>query len=101
KTSAESEFGFAIDDHSLEIINTGRYSKEDPFSVKEKFVIKNNLIKKAGQNYVLELSKLIGEQIEINEKEIKRTNNIYSIYPRSYNEEIIFSIPEGYTIAGL
>lgn len=101
KASAESEFGFSIDDHSLEIVNTGRYSKEDPFSVKEKFIIKDNLIKKAGQNYVLELSKLIGEQIEINEKETKRTNNIYSIYPRSYDEEIVFTIPDGYTIAGL
>lgn len=101
KASAESEFGFTIDDHSFEITNTGRYGKDIPFAYTEKFSVKNNLIKKAGQNYVVEISKLIGEQIEINEKETKRTNNIYSIYPRSYNDEIVFTIPEGYSIAGL
>lgn len=101
KKSAESEFGFAIDDHTLEITDTGRFGSESPFAYKENFTIKDNLIKKAGPNYVLELGKLIGGQIEIDEKEIKRTNNIYSVYPRSFEEEIVFTIPDGYTVAGL
>ncbi|RDI09827.1 hypothetical protein [Flavobacterium sp. AG291] len=101
KTSAESEFGFTIDDHSLNITNTGRFGKSDPFTFTENFTVKNSLLKKAGANYVFEVGKLISQQAEIEEKENKRTDNIYMPYPRSYKEEIIFDIPEGYTVTGL
>jgi Domain of Unknown Function with PDB structure (DUF3857) len=99
--SAESEFGFGIDDHSLQIISTGRFGKADPFTFNEDFTVKDNLIKKAGANYVLEIGKLIGEQTDIEEKELKRTNNIYTAFPRSFEEEITLTIPDGYTVTGL
>lgn len=101
KKSAEEEFAFTLDQHSMEIVNTGRYGVENPFVVKENFTITDNLIKKAGNNYVVEVGKLIGTQAEISEKETKRTNNVYLPYPRSFDEEIVVNIPSGYTIAGL
>ncbi|PZR21525.1 MAG: hypothetical protein DI539_07910 [Flavobacterium psychrophilum] len=101
KKSAESEFGFVVEDHSLNITNTGRFGKSVPFAFTENFTVKNSLLKKAGANYVFEIGKLISQQAEIEEKENKRTNNIYMPYPRSYKEEIVFDIPEGYTVSGL
>jgi len=101
KKETESELGFTVDDHSFEITNTGRFGKDDPFSFKEKFVVKNDLIKKAGANYVFEIGKLIGEQVDIEEKENTRTGNIYLAHPRSFSEDIVFTIPAGYTVTGL
>jgi hypothetical protein len=101
KKDAENEFEFPIAEHSLSILNTGRYGIDAPFSYKETYVIKDNLIKKAGENYVFEIGKLIGSQTEIKDEELKRTNNIYIPFPRSFDNEIVFDIPQGYTVAGI
>lgn len=101
KKNAEGEFEFEIDEHTFEVVNTGRYGVDSPFTYKETFQVKNNLIKRAGENYVFEIGKLIGGQTEIDDKELKRTNNIYMAFPRSFDNEIVFNIPEGYTVTGL
>lgn len=101
KTSTGKEYGLEIDDHSLEIVNTGRFGKTTPFVYKEDFTIKNNLLKKAGENFIFEIGKLIGSQFEVTKKEKTRTNNIYFSFPRSFDDEIIMEIPEGYTVTGL
>lgn len=101
KKSTEQDYGFAIDDHSFIIVNAGRFGKKDPFTYTEKFTVKDNLIKRAGSNYVLEVGKLLGSQAEIEDKEAGRTNNIYSVFPRQYDESITVTIPQGYTVTGL
>lgn len=101
KTEAEEEYGVKIDKHELVVKNTGRFGKNDPLTYDEKFTISNNLIKKAGPNYIVEIGKFISSQVDIEEKENKRTNNIYSIFPRTYEYTINLEIPEGYTVAGL
>ena len=101
KKSTSDEYDFAIDDHSLAIKSTGRFGKKSALEYEENFAIKNNLIKKAGANFLIEIGKLIGSQIEIDKKEKDRKNNIYMIYPRSFENEITLEIPTGYTIAGL
>jgi hypothetical protein len=101
KTDTGKEYGIEIDDHSLEIVNTGRFGKTTPFIYKEDFTIKNNLIKKAGENYIFEIGKLIGSQFEVTKKEKSRTNNIYFSFPRSFEDQIILEIPEGYTATGI
>ncbi|OIQ22126.1 MAG: hypothetical protein BM557_01755 [Flavobacterium sp. MedPE-SWcel] len=101
KRSIESELDLKTENHSLKITNTGRYGKNTPFVSKEKFSIKEGLLKKAGSNYIFEIGKLIGGQIEIDQKEKNRTNNIYIPYPRSFEDIIEFTIPDGYTVAGL
>jgi len=101
KKTTESEFGFSFEDHSLKIVSTGRFGKSFPFTFNETFTAKNSLLKKAGENYVFEIGKLIGQQLDLEEKENKRTNNVYQPFPRSYKDEIVFTIPEGYTISGL
>ncbi|WNM19704.1 DUF3857 domain-containing protein [Flavobacterium capsici] len=99
--SLESELDFLVDDYTFKLNNTGRYGKKSAFEIEEDFAIKNNLIKKAGDKYLIELGKMLTSQIEIDQKEKDRKNNIYSIYPRSYENEIILNIPAGYSVSGL
>lgn len=101
KTAISEEFGFEIEDNTLEIKNTGRFGSKEPFEYTEEFTIKNNLIKKAGENYVLEIGKILTSQVELAKKEKDRKNNIYMPFPRTIDNEIIFEIPSGYTVSGL
>lgn len=101
KKDVTDEIGFEIEDHQLTFNNTGRFGKNVPLVYTEDFTIKNNLIKKAGANYIIEIGKMITSQVEIEKKEKDRTNNIYLAFPKSYENEIVFEIPNGYSISGL
>lgn len=101
KKSTEDDYGFSIDDHTLSIKSTGRFGKKSPLVYEEDFTLKDNLIKKAGSNYLVEIGKLIAEQIEINKKEKDRKNNVYMFYPRTITNEITLDIPAGYTVSGI
>lgn len=100
--NAETDYEFnEINDYEFNIENAGRFGLDDPFTYSENFNIENELIKKAGPNYIFEIGKLIGGQIEIEEKDRNRNSNIYMNYARSYDYKINLNIPEGYTIVGL
>lgn len=101
KKSLSGEFDFEIENPIINITNTGRYSDNSPFSYDEEFVIKNNLIKKAGENYIVEIGKMLTNQVEIDKKETDRKNNVYMPFPRAFENEIVFEIPSGYKISGL
>lgn len=99
--SIEEEYEFDVDDYTFKIVSTGRYGKKLAFEFNEDFTVKNNLIKKAGDKYLIEIGKMLTSQIEINQKEKERKNNIYMVYPRSFDNEIILEIPAGYSVSGL
>jgi hypothetical protein len=101
KKDIADDFGFEVDDVVFTVKNTGRFGKNVPLIFEEDFVIKNNLIKKAGENYIIEIGKLITGQVEIEKKEIDRKNNIYIAFPKAFENEIVFDIPSGYTVSGL
>ncbi|MFK7832634.1 MAG: hypothetical protein AB8B52_05110 [Winogradskyella sp.] len=102
ENNAKAEFQIEeIEDYTHNIENTGRYGLDDYFTFTESFTAKDALIKKAGPNYIIEIGKLIGGQIDLEEKERERTKNINTANARSFNYNITFNIPEGYTIAGL
>ncbi|AUP81090.1 DUF3857 domain-containing protein [Flavivirga eckloniae] len=102
KKSIESEFKVeGIEDYSFEINETGRFSFDSYFTYSESFKVKNAFIKKAGPNYIVEIGKLITAQIDLTEKERARKENVHMNYPRSYNNKIVFNIPENYTVSGL
>ncbi|MGY0392222.1 hypothetical protein ACW5R3_06690 [Bizionia sp. KMM 8389] len=90
-----------VSDYSYTILETGRFGFDKPFSYEEQFNVSESLIKKAGPNYIIEIGKLIGGQVDLSEEERKRTENTYMNYPRSYNYTIKLDIPEGYTVSGL
>ena len=102
KNSVKSEFDITtIEDYKYTINETGRFHFEDPFTFTEEYTIKDELIKRAGPNYIMEIGKFIGGQIDLSVAERDRVENIYMGYPRSYNYQISLNIPEGYSVAGL
>jgi hypothetical protein len=101
KKSISDEFDFEIDNNTFSVKSTGRFGSKTPFSYQEDFEIKNNLVKKAGENYIIELGKMITSQVEIDKKEKDRKNNVYLSFPRSFDNEITFEIPTGYAVSGI
>jgi CTP:phosphocholine cytidylyltransferase-like protein len=59
------------------------------------------IVKKVGPNYILDYGKLIEKQVEVKDKDRIRTIDIHMGYPRTYDEEFVFVIPEGYSVEGL
>ena len=98
----ENEFGIDhIEDYTFEVIETGRYGFDSYLSYNESFKTKDAFIKRAGPNHIVELGKLITDQIELTEKDRTRSENIYMAYPKSYTYKITFQIPAGYEAIGL
>ncbi len=99
---AKNDFEFeAVEDYSFEINETGRFGLDSAFIYTENFNVENVLVKKAGPNYIFEIGKLIGGQYNPEEKFRKRKGNIHRNYPISYDYEIRFKFPEGYTVTGI
>lgn len=99
--SISEEYKAKVEDYSLTILKSGRNEAKEPFQFKEEFKIKNDFIKKAGENYIIEIGKFLTSQIEIDKKEKDRKNDIYMPYPRAIENQMIFEIPQGYTVSGL
>ena len=98
----KEEFEFnTIENYTFNIKETGRYNFNDNFTYVETFDVKNELVKKAGRNFIVEIGKLLTQQINLSEKTRHRKENGYMSYARSYNNEITLNIPEGYTISGI
>ncbi len=99
---AKSELDIeTIEDYEYKITHNGRFKPSSYFTYTESYNFDNHFIKKAGPNYIIEIGKFIGGQIEVEEKYRKRDANIYMSYPRMFNNEISLNIPEGFTVAGL
>ena len=101
KNAANEEYGFEVADHALTVKSTGRLESKAPFVYQEEFSIKDKLVKKAGDNLVVEIGKMLTSQVEIANNEKVRDNNVYLPFPRTIDNEIIFEIPAGYTVSGL
>lgn len=94
-------------DFSLDFYGRGYFHNTDsitssdnnPFGYTDNFTIEG-LLKKVGNNYIFEIGKLLGGQVEIEEKEMDRKFDIY-YSPRTYKTEINFTIPEGYSLEGI
>ena len=99
EASTAAEYEFELEDYqNPALINTGRW--EGPFEYTDEFTT-SALIKKAGKNYIFEIGKLLGKQMAIEEDQVDRKHDIYMAFARSFKEEIIVDIPDGYTVEGL
>jgi len=100
--TAKDEFNLTeIEDYTYKVIESGRYGLDSYLSYNETYKAKDIFLKKAGPNYIFEIGKLIGGQIELEDEERIRTENVNMNYPRSFNYNITLNIPEGYTVVGL
>ncbi|GLB53008.1 hypothetical protein NBRC110019_20480 [Neptunitalea chrysea] len=90
------DLGDELTDYTYNIEATGRFGKEQPMTYTETFNIKNNFVKKAGPNLIIELGKLMGNQIQIKDEDKTRDLDVYQKYPKTLITELQFNIPEGY-----
>jgi len=89
------------DDFKSELLSLGRFHKDSAFVYSMNFSLKNQLVKKAGPNYIFEIGKFISQQVSIKEDELEREYNIDMTTSREIHNTIDFKIPEGYEIKGL
>jgi hypothetical protein len=99
--AAEKEWNAKVEDYTSEIVQSGRYGNKNPLITKESFTIQNNYIKKTGPNFIIEIGKFIGGQVEIVKKERDRKVDIYLDHASKYIYNIDLIIPDGYIVKGL
>ncbi|MCG2616827.1 DUF3857 domain-containing protein [Terrimonas sp. NA20] len=59
------------------------------------------LVKKAGNNIILEIGKIQGTPMSIKPEQRKRDIDVYMSYPRSIEYHVKVQIPEGYAVEGV
>jgi hypothetical protein len=64
-------------------------------------VILNNMVKKAGDSYIIDAGKLAGTFVQLDEKDRKRTLDIYMPAARSFKYTLNITIPQGYKATGM
>jgi hypothetical protein len=99
----KDEFGLKndFDIDSVRIISPGLWSEAPALKYSVDYRI-NEFVNKVGPNYLLEIGKLMGGQVAIDDKEVKQRNlDVYFPYARAFENEICFEIPKGYTVSGI
>jgi hypothetical protein len=101
KEDIESSMEVKVSDYkNFKLKSLGMWEESPNVEYADDFTIEN-VTKKAGPNYILELPKLIEQQTEVKEKQKQRDRDIYMNYARSFVNEINFTIPDGYSVEGL
>jgi len=101
KEMTESDYEFKTNEPgNLKIEQTGRWAKTSALQYGFTFDTED-LIKKAGPNYIIDIGKLIEGQVKIEGEELERTTNIYFDNARSFTTKISLDIPNGYDVEGL
>ena len=82
---------------NFELIKDGRYGDTSWLEYREKFTLKK-MISKAGKNYILDIGKIIGDQIKLDATELaSRKTDIWIAYARTIENNIVLNIPNGYS----
>ena len=101
KKSFEQEYDLTFKEFAnFKVLQTGRYTDKPELSVTFD-ISTEELIKKTGPNFLVDVGKLIEKQVKFEAKEGERLFGIYFDYPRSFSHQIIFEIPAGYQVQGL
>jgi len=82
------------------IMNTALENTDPVFQFGASFVL-NNLVKKAGNNYIIDAGKLTGGFYKLEDKDRKRSIDIYMPCARSFKYTISIAIPPGYSAKGM
>lgn len=101
KSDIETDYDLKdIDLKSYKILEQGLNNEAPEFKMQEAYDL-DGLVKKAGNNYILDAGKLIGGQIELTPDERNRKYDIYMPYARSFEYAITFNLPAGYEAKGI
>lgn len=85
---------------SFNVLKTGNRHDQTDFVFREKFSM-DGILKKAGPNFILDISSLIAGQMQIKPEQRTRDFNIHMPYARSYEYKISLIIPNGFSVQGL
>ncbi len=101
KAMAEDEFSKeVVGEVTFKLNNDGRNFKKQALSYNQKFILAN-MSAKAGDDIVLSLPALLGEQSQIRKEERNRKSAADVGFPRTLQWVISFAIPAGYTVQAL
>jgi len=85
---------------NLNIKSIGMWPESPTTQYSDEFTIEK-LVKNSDANYIIDFGKIIGRQNIIKDEDRVRTVDIYINYPKSYDDEYTFTIPDGYSVEGL
>jgi hypothetical protein len=88
----------SYDDFDLE--SDGRTPDNIDLVYSEKYKL-GDLVKKIGPNYSVSAGALIGDQVQIEEKEMKRDYDVWLNFPRTLSYKVTLNIPAGYQAEGI
>src|SRR5690606_8399221 len=101
KKSLKGNYGFDVKEVSnFKVTQTGRYDDQPELVYSLDFTTEE-LIKKAGPNYLVDIGNLIEQQVKVESDELVRDYGVYFDFPRSFKYKIVFEIPEGYEVQGI
>ncbi|RPD40465.1 DUF3857 domain-containing protein [Chitinophaga barathri] len=81
------------------VLKMGLRHNEPEISYNMAFTM-NGYIKKAGSNYIIDAGRLIGPQMSIKPSQRERKADVYMPFARSFEYNLEFRIPAGYTLEG-
>ncbi|SFD64750.1 protein of unknown function [Chitinophaga sp. CF118] len=87
------------DSTTYEIIEQGLQHRSPPFAMRQNFTL-DGLVKKAGNNYIVDIGKLISGQIELTTEQRTRSYDINMSFARTVAYQVTVNIPEGYKLEG-
>ncbi|MEP6747042.1 MAG: hypothetical protein ABJB86_04920 [Bacteroidota bacterium] len=100
KGELEKEFQQKIKFTDFKITSDGRTDKKKELVFTEYFELPGQ-VRKAGKKYLVNLSGLVGPQLQIKKEQRERKLDINVGYGRTINWTINFKIPDGYTASGI
>ena len=100
KDALEKEFQQKIKFTDFKITSDGRTEKKKDLVLTEEFELPGQ-VRKAGKKYLVNLTGLMGPQLQVKKDQRERKYDINVGYARTISWVINFKIPEGYTAAGI
>ena len=85
---------------SFKVINTGLNITQPAFVYSQNFTMEN-FVKKAGNNFIFDIGKLMGSYKKTDEKQRTRTLDVYMPSARTLTYSIAVTLPEGYKAKGI
>ncbi|HEK19055.1 DUF3857 domain-containing protein [Mucilaginibacter sp.] len=84
----------------FKVINAAINSTKPVFEYTSTVVL-NNLVKKAGNNFIIDAGKLCGSFVQIKDDERQRTVDVYMPAARTFKYTVAINIPQGYAVKGM
>ena len=100
KSELQHEFGQKIKFNNFSVISDGRSLKNQTLVYAEDFELPG-MLRKAGKKLLVNLTGLMGGQLQIKKEERIRKNDINVGFAKTISWTINFKIPDGYTVDGL